>query len=266
MGYANDAMVGGQWRPVASQFLKIGSKDGADMKLGELVPGGTWAPASDSIKVLEEHTAVKFQATYFTWATIPPKQQNALIKKGINESNFVNGWYKQIDGAADWDQNMNDELLPFGTAILAVSTGANTYFTSNGEVVQLDPGDKIQVSLVGGQWKFIANCTPVNLKLGDFVPAGTWAPASDSIKVLEEHTAVKFQATYFTWATIPPKQQNALIKKGINESNFVSGWYKQIDGAADWDQNMNNEDVLAGQGFLAVSTGTETVITLPPAL
>ena len=62
------------------------------------------------------------------------------------------------------------------------------------------------------------------------------------------------------------KQQNALIKKGINESNFVNGWYKQIDGAADWDQNMNNEDILAGQGFLVESDGDATVITLPPAL
>ena len=122
-------MVGGQWRPVASQFLKIGSKDGADMKLGELVPGGTWAPASDSIKVLEEHTAVKFQATYFTWTTIPPKQQNALIKKGINESNFVSGWYKQIDGAADWDQNMNNEDVLAGQGFLAVSTGTETVIT-----------------------------------------------------------------------------------------------------------------------------------------
>ena len=129
VGYANDAMVGGQWRPVASQFLKIGSKDGADMKLGELVPGGTWAPANDFIKVLDEHTAVKFQATYFTWATVPPKQKTALGKKGIDETNFVNGWYKQIGGAADWDQNMNNEDVLAGQGFLAASTGDATAIT-----------------------------------------------------------------------------------------------------------------------------------------
>ena len=236
------------------------------MKLGELVPGGTWAPSSDSIKVLDEHTAVKFQASYYTWATLTKKQQSAVGKLGYDETTFPAGWYKQNNGSPNWEQLMNNEPLPFGSAILAKSEGANTYFTSNGEVVQCDPGDKIQIPLVKGEWKFVANCTPVNRKLGDFTPAGTWAPSSDSVKVLDEHTAVKFQASYYTWATLTKKQQSAVGKLGYDETTFPAGWYKQNNGSPDWEQLMNSEDVLAGQGFIVKSEGASTIIELPAAL
>ena len=129
MGYANDAMTAGKWRPVASQFLKIGSKDGADMKLGELVPGGTWAPANDSIKVLDENTAVKFQASYYTWATLTQKQKTAVGKLGYDETTFPSGWYKKNGSSPDWEQLMNNEDILAGQGFLVVSDGAATIIT-----------------------------------------------------------------------------------------------------------------------------------------
>ena len=119
MGYANDGLTAGQWKSVCSQFLKIGSKDGSDMVLGDLVAGNGWNPTNgDKIKVIDTFTAVAFEATYYTWDTLPPKMKTKYPKE-----TFVSGWYKLNSGTPDLDTGLkNSEPIPAGSGILVMST------------------------------------------------------------------------------------------------------------------------------------------------
>ena len=122
VGYANDALTSTQWKSVCSQFIKIGSKDGSDMKLGELIPGGPWGYGTDLIKLLTKDATLDFDAVYVTWDSLPPKQQKKYAKE-----TFVNGWYKLSGSAADIEGgSINDTTIPAGSGFLAQSstTGA----------------------------------------------------------------------------------------------------------------------------------------------
>ena len=257
MGYANDTLVNSEWKPVCSQFLKIGSKDGSDMKLSELVPGGGWGYGTDLIKVFKTTSAVDFNAVYYTWDSLTKKQQ-----KGRDKETFIEGWYKTTDEGVDLDNDcMNETPLPFGTCVLVQSATTGAYITSNGEVAQTEDS-KIVVELVNSEWKFVGNCTPVARTLKDFVPGNGWGYGTDLIKVFKTTSAVDFNAVYYTWDSLTKKQQ-----KGRDKETFIEGWYKTTDEGVDLDNDcVNSTPIVAGAGFLAQSATTGATITQPSAL
>ena len=265
VGYANDTLTSTQWKPVCSQFLKIGSKDGSDMKLGELIPGGGWTYGSDSIKVLTKAATLDFDAVYLPeWASLTKAQQRAATSAGRTEGNWEAGWYVYTT-KPDYTACKNDYPLPFGTCILVYSTTTGAYITSNGEVVQ--PEDQqIVTKLVSTEWKFVGNCTPVARTLKDFVPGNGWAYGSDSIKILTKAATLDFDAVYLPeWASLTKAQQRAATSAGRAEGNWEAGWYVYTT-KPDYTACKNDYPIVAGAGFLAYSTTTGATITQPSAL
>ena len=260
MGYANDTLTAGQWKPVASQFLKIGSKDGSDMVLGDLKPGDGWAK-TDFIKILNSSPSVELQARFVKWNDLTPPQKNSY---GNDPANFTEGWYQLNDaGSAPLlDKCLNNRPLPFGTAILACAA-SGSFITSNGEVLACEPGQKIELPLPAGAWVFVANCTPVKLTFGDFKPGDGWAK-TDFIKILNASPSVEIQARFVKWNDLTPPQKNSY---GNDPANFTEGWYQLNDaGSAPLlDKCLNSREVPAGNGFLACAA-SGSIMTLPAAL
>ena len=239
------------------------------MKLGDLVPNCTaangWTCNSDTIKVINKDAGVEFQARYWVWAKLTPAVKKNTF--GNEESNFTPGWYKLNGTAMDWTALANDWPLEYGTAILIRSGSSSATISSNGEVVQT-ADDKILLELPQAKWRFVGNCTPKNLTLGDFVPnctaTGGWTCNSDTIKILNKDAGVEYQARYWVWAKLTPAVKKNTF--GNDEANFTPGWYKLNGTAMDWTALANSEPINAGGGFLARSGATSAVIEIPTAL
>jgi len=268
VGYANDGLTSGKWKPVCSRFLKIGS-DGSDMKLKDLVPnldGGTTSwQKGDAVKVMNTSGGVDFQAKYRgKWADL-----SATEKKLFDEATFVPGWYKcdKTMFANLTAECANETLVPFGSSVLAKSTKSAATVTSNGEVYTSADG-YVLLGFSAGKWRFVGNCTPKNLTLGDFIPnldGGTTSwQKGDTIKVFNTSGGVDFQAKYRgKWSDLSTTE-----KKLFDEATFVGGWYKcdKTMFANQTAESVNAMAVNAGCGFLAKSTKTAATIKFPCAL
>ena len=268
VGYANDGLSAGKWKPVCSQFIKIGT-DGAEMKLKDLVPnldGGTTSwQKGDAIKVMNTAGGVDFQAKYRgKWSDLSSTEQ-----KLFNEATFVGGWYKcdKTMFANLTAECANDTLVPFGSAVLAKSTKTAASIGSNGEVYQSEDG-YITIGFSAGKWLFVGNSTPINLTLKDFEPnldGGTTSwQKGDTIKIFNTAGGVDFQAKYRgKWSDLSSTEQ-----KLFNEATFVGGWYKcdKTMFANLTAECVNSTEVNAGCGFLAKSTKTAATIKFPTAL
>ena len=250
MGYANDGMPGGSsWKTVCSQFIKIGSNDGADMTLKDLVPGGTWAHGSDQIKVIADTSAVKFKAVYIWKAQCSKRTQQQYPE-------LHDGWYK-LTTDVQYDQCVDDEPLPFGTAVLATASTTTAYLTSSGEVVKGVDDGRIGFSF-DGKWRMIGNATPVLLHLSDFKPNDAWVHASDQIKVISETSAVKFKAVYIWKAQCSKRTQQQY-------PDLHDGWYK-LTTDVQYGECVDDEPIPAGSGILAQAASSDAVISIPAAL
>ena len=127
VGYANDTLTKANWKSVCSQFLKIGSEDGSDMTLKDLVPGGEWGNGSDKIKILTKDATLDFDAVYMpAWADLTAAQKRAVQQKGRTEANWVAGWYPIVNGSNDYTADVNSTPIVAGAGFLARSstTGA----------------------------------------------------------------------------------------------------------------------------------------------
>ena len=267
VGYANDTLTKANWKSVCSQFLKIGSEDGSDMTLKDLVPGGEWGNGSDKIKILTKDATLDFDAVYMpAWADLTAAQKRAVQQKGRTEANWVAGWYPIVNGSNDYTADKNATPLPFGTCVLVRSSATGAYITTNGEVVQSEDR-KIVSELVKAEWKFIGNCTPIARTLKDFIPGNGWANGSDKIKILTTDATLDFDAVYMpTWADLTAAQKRAVQQKGRTEANWVAGWYPIVNGSNDYTADVNSTPIVAGAGFLARSSTTGATITQPSAL
>ena len=248
VGYVNDGVPRNVARIVCSQFQKIGV-EAADMTLGDLVPGGKWRMGrTDKIKVFKASGAVDFQAVYVDAATA------TALAGDLGRTPDV-GWYKDTD--TSYTTCINSSLVPYGTGVLAASGQKDAYITSSGEVVESETG-KIRFNIARNVATIIGNCTPVELTLGNFVPAGGWRMGrTDKIKAFKASGAVDFQAVYIDAAT-------AEALSGDLGRTPAVGWYKDTDTS--YTTCINSTQVLPGYGFLAATGQKNSYIEIPSAL
>ena len=226
----------------------------------DLKPGTGWLK-TDYIKVLNDEPSVELQARFVKWNDLTPPQKNSY---GNDPANFTEGWYQLNDAGSSplLDKCLNMRSLPFGTAILACAVNGS-FITSDGEVLACEPGEKIELPLPAGKWVFVANCTPVKLTLGNFIPGDGWLK-TDYIKILNEEPSVALQARYVKWNDLTPPQKNSY---GNDPANFTEGWYQLNDAGSSplLDKLLNTREVPAGNGFIACAVNG-SIMTLPAAL
>ena len=217
------------------------------MTLKDFVPGGGWK-MGDSIKIVGTGCQVLKQCCYISQPEIdnlPPFMKSSYPSTA---GWFLKGSWKEAD-------RLDNEPLPFGTAILAMSA-ADSYFTSNGEVVESETG-KITFELKAVEWKYVGNCTPAALTLKDFIPGGGWK-MGDSIKIIGTGCQVLKQCCYISQTEIdnlPPFMKSSYPT--------TAGWF--LKGSWKEEDRLDNEPIPAGSGFLAMSAADST-ISLPSAL
>ena len=217
------------------------------MTLKDLVPGGGWQ-SSDYIKIVGTQCQVLKQCCYFSQADID-KLPDFLRPMYPTTP----GWFPL--GEIEEAKRLDNEPLPFGTAILAAAA-ADAIITSNGEVLESETGT-ITFDLKATEWKYIGNCTPVSLKLKDFTPGGGWQ-SSDYIKIIGKQCQVLKQCCYFSQADID-KLPDFLRPMYPT----TPGWFPL--GEIEEAKRLDDEPIPAGSGFLAASAADST-ITLPSAL
>ena len=219
------------------------------MKLGDLVPGGKWTMGkTDRIKVFKDTAAVDYQAVYVDQAYAD--KWNSRYGTSVTP-----GWYKDTD--TSYETNINNEPLPYGTSVMAITGQTGAWITSNGEVVEGEDG-KIRFELTKSKFKMIGNCTPVALTLGNFVPGGKWTMGkTDRIKVFKDTAAVDYQAVYVD-------QAYADKWNSRYGTSITPGWYKDTDTS--YETNISNEPIPAGVGFMAITGQAGAYIEIPSAL
>ena len=277
VGYTKDMLPGSnKYKPVCSQFLKIGSTDGQEMTLAELTPniadsGSTHWVKADTIKVVSTGGAVDFTAKYYRWSDLTTTQKRELF--GDDEASFREGWYKceNKTGFPITAECVNTYPLAFGTAVMALSSKSAATIQSNGEVYESETGFVVLALPGSNKYRFIGNCTPNDLTLADFEPniadSGTthWVKA-DSIKIISTGGAIDYTAKYYRWSDLTTTQKRELFSD--DEANFTTGWYKceNKTGFPITSECVNAYEVPAGSGFLAISSKSAATIKFPSAL
>ncbi len=264
VGYANDGLTQGEWKPVCAQFKTV-TVDQEDMTLSALVPGGGWVANTDYIKVLKASAALDFEAVYVDYDKLGSRAKTAALKANPNFATNPTGWFKKSGSGADYTQNLDDFSLPYGSAVLAMTSGTGGYITTSGQVVESESGT-LTFALTQGEWKFVGNCTPNALTLKDFVPGGGWVANTDYVKFFKSTAALDFEAVYVDYDKLGSRAKTAALKANPDFANNPTGWFKKSGSGADYTQNVSDTEIPAGSGFLAMSSGTEATISLPSAL
>ena len=262
VGYSNKTLEYGKAKVICNQFQTIGGTAEEDMLLGDLVPNGDWQ-ASDSLKIIAETSAVKYNCRYVSAATLATLEE-LIAEEEVDPADYAVvtangvGWY-----TSDFQTFVNSEKLPLGCSYLVYSSKSGAGFTYAGQVIESED-HKITYQFAAGKARMIGNCTPVDLKLSDFVPGGSWS-GSDSLKIIAETSAVKYNCRYVSAATLATLEE-LIAEEEVDPADYAVvtangvGWY-----TSDFQTFVNNETIPAGEGML-VYTSNGATISLPTAL
>ena len=183
------------------------------------------------------------RATYTYWAAEDDPEEGA-------------GWYLDADG--DGEVNQNSVSIPMGTGFLVNRKGseADAALVCAGEVNKAPVTRELPTS----GYNLVANCSPVDITLGDITPNEDFLTSSIQFMTpggANANTTFKgksVRATYTYWSAEDDPEEGA-------------GWYLDADG--DGEINQNNLVVIpAGGGFLVNRKGSEpdATVTIPSAL
>ena len=169
------------------------------------------------------------------------------------------GWYDDADVAKDDFTNCwNNEPLTFGYGVQVCGTaGANAKATFSGEVKEAPTVTDVE------NYMAIANCSPVNVSLGDIIvncdeEGGSmgWQPLADYVCVLDSNGTFVRKLVYLPGYIAV-------------EFEAEKGWYDDADVAKDDFTNCWNNKVTyaPGEGFqMCATSGAGATVTIKSAL
>lgn len=221
VGYVNTTATGPSFS-TGSMFISVGSPT-AVWRLGDIIAKGM-DPTSDNIQFLSTISAeTELTATYVDEA-------HAIAYS------MTKGWWN-----LDLDTSLDDTTVAIGTAFLCNFGSPDITFTYAGEVKQ----GATTLDLSGLLSPMIANCTPVDLVLGDLTATGI-DPTSDNIQFLSKDTAETIlTATYVDAA-------HAIAY------SMTPGWWN-----LDLDTSLDSQPLPMGASFLGNLGSPNVTITFP---
>ena len=210
--------------------------------------GSGWQPLGDFICVLDEN--------------------GSFVRKLVYAPQYIadayecsTGWYDDADVAnEDYSTCWNSEPLAFGYGVqVSAAAGMNSKATFSGEVKKTATVTDVE------NFMSVANCSPVDVKLGEVVvncdetgegDGSGWQPLGDFICVLDEN--------------------GSFVRKLVYAPQYIAdayectkGWYDDVDVAnEDYSTCWNNKVSYApGEGFqVSAAAGMGATVTIKTAL
>ena len=253
VGYQNVNGAANQKAFIGSTFERA---DGMPVTLGDIGINDSFAPLSDTVTILNEYGGEEMVFVYMDSDTANGLKEDLGL-------DFVAGWYDYYE-LDSWDEesllpNYNSKTLEYGQSLMLQVADSNAAFVFSGAVSALDP----ELSCKAQAKAFRANCTPLQLTMGDVLVNEFFAPLSDTVTFLNEYGGEKKVYVYMDADTATGLKDDLGL-------DFVAGWYDYYELEA-WDEesllpNYNSEILAPGAGFMVQASSDDAALILPSPL